>query len=159
MIHIIGTAHSKTQFWSDAIRRGESLDTCTAIVERFESYLSSTAISLNAAVIAEENSEYCVGQMEGGSSVAKKVADELKARHIYCDPDPDPDPEGRRALNIREGREIIWMERVQPLFPNGTSIIFVCGACHSLSFRLLLERNGIDARIHCKDWMILSAHR
>ncbi len=150
MIYIIGTAHSKTQFWSDPIRQGESLDTCAAIVERFESYLRGAAISLNATVIAEENSEYRVGLMEGGSSVAKKVAEVLGARHIYC----DPDPEERRALNVQnaEDREIIWMHRVQPLFPNGTSIIFVCGADHSLTFRSVLERNGIDARIHCQDF-------
>jgi hypothetical protein len=62
MIHIIGTAHSKTQFWSDAIKQGESLDTCVAIVERFESYLRDAAASLIAAVIAEESSEWSVGR-------------------------------------------------------------------------------------------------
>jgi hypothetical protein len=150
MIHIIGTAHSKTQFWSDAIRQDRSAETCPADVERFESYLRRTAISLNAMVIAEENSKYLVDLREGGSSVAKKVAKELGARHIYC----DPDPEERRALNIQkpEDREPIWMHRVQPFSPNGTSIIFVCGADHSLTFRSLLERNGIHARIHCQDW-------
>jgi hypothetical protein len=151
MIYIIGTAHSKTQFWSDAIRRGESLDTCTAIVERFEAYLRHAAISLNAMVIAEENSEYGVDLMAGGSSVAKKVAEELGARHIYC----DPDPEERRTLNIQrpEDRELIWMGRVQSISPNGISIIFVCGADHSRTFQSLLERNGIHALIHCQDWM------
>jgi len=150
MIYLIGTAHSKTQFWSDAIRRGESMDTCAAIVERFESYLRGAAISLNATVIAEESSEYRVRLMEGGSSVAKKVAEELGLRHIYC----DPDPEERRALNVQnsEDREIIWMHRVQALFPNGSSLLFVCGADHSLTFRSALESNGIDARIHCRDW-------
>jgi hypothetical protein len=150
MIYIIGTAHSKTQFWSDAIRKGESLDTCAAIVERFESYLRGATISLKATVIAEENSEYLVESMKGGSSVARKVAEELGVRHVYC----DPDREERSAMNIQnaEDRETIWMRRVQPLFPNTASIIFVCGADHSLTFRSVLERNAIDARIYCQDW-------
>ena len=40
MIHIIGTAHGKTQYWSDLISKGESLDTCPVIVERFEFVLA-----------------------------------------------------------------------------------------------------------------------
>ncbi len=150
MIHIIGTAHTKTQFWSDAIRRGESLDTCAAIVECFESYLRDAAISLNAKAIAEENSKHRVDQMEGGSSVAKKVADELGLLHAYC----DPDPEERRSLGIQrpEDREPIWMDRIQPFSPNETSIIFVCGGDHSITFRSLIERGGLHARIHCQDW-------
>jgi len=151
MIHIVGTAHSKTQFWSDAIRRGESLDTCAAIVELFESYLRDAAISLNTTVIAEENSKHCVDQMVGGSSVAKKVADELGLRHAYC----DPDPEERRSLGIQrpEDRERIWMDRIQSFSPNETSIIFICGADHSVTFRSLLERGALHAQILCQDWM------
>ena len=82
--------------------------------------------------------------------VAKNVADELGLRHAYC----DPDSEERLSLNIQrpEDREPIWMARIQPLSPNETSIIFVCGAEHSVSFQSLLERNGLHARIHCQDW-------
>ena len=150
MIYIIGTAHTKTQFWSDAIRRGESLDTCTAIVERFESYLRDAAICLNAKVIAEENSQYLVDQIEGGFSVAKKVAEELGLLHAYC----DPDAEERRSLGIRlEDREPIWMDRIKHFSPNETSIIFVSGADHSITFQAVLERGGLHARIHCQDWM------
>jgi hypothetical protein len=152
MIHIIGTAHGKTQYWSDLIRKAESLDTCPVIVERFESYLQDAAISLNATAIAEENSKQLVDQLEGGSSVAKKVAEELDLRHAYCDPDLDE----RASLGVgihKEDREPIWMDRIQPLSPNETSIIFVCGACHSVSFHSLLERNSLHARIHCQDWM------
>ena len=39
MIHIIGTAH-RTQYWSDAIRQNKSIDTCAAIVGRFEKLLA-----------------------------------------------------------------------------------------------------------------------
>ena len=105
MIHIIGTAYSRTQFWSDAIRHHVSIDTCASIVERFESYLRNTTLSLNAQVIAEENSRYRVDQMEGGSSVAQQVAEDVGTDHVYC----DPDPEERRSLNITspEDRELI----------------------------------------------------
>jgi hypothetical protein len=150
MIHIIGTAHSKTQFWSDAIKKGESLDTSAEIVERFESYLREVSVSSAATVIAEENSKYAVDQKVGGASVAKKIGEELALEHIYC----DPDPEERRSLNIQrpEDRESIWMDRIQPFSPNETSIIFVCGADHCASFQSLLERSGLHARIHCQDW-------
>jgi hypothetical protein len=70
--------------------------------------------------------------IRGRLSVAKKVAEELWVRHIYCDPDRNE----RQALNIRtnEDRETIWMHRVRPFSPNEVSIVFVCGADHSLTF-------------------------
>jgi hypothetical protein len=150
MIHIIGTAHS-TQCWSDAVRKNEAANTCRVTVRRFESYLRDAATSLNATVIAEEFSRQLVDKLPGGSSVAEKVPDELGLRHAYC----DPDLEERTALNVTnpEDREPIWMERIRPFSPNDTSIIFVCGATHSVSFHLLIERNGIYARIHCQDFM------
>jgi hypothetical protein len=67
-------------------RQRQSLDTCAELIEDFEAYLRNTAISLQAKVIAEENSNYLVLQMMGGLSVAKKVAEELGVRHVYCDP-------------------------------------------------------------------------
>ena len=61
LIHIIETAHGKTQYWSDLIRKGELLDTCPVIVERFELYLRDAAISINATTIAEEKSNWRAG--------------------------------------------------------------------------------------------------
>src|ERR1700730_9108077 len=113
MIHIIGTDHSKTQFWSDAIRRDASLDTCAAIVERFEAYLRGAATSLKASVISEEMSKERVVLMGSGAlSVAKKVAEELGLRHAYC----DPDLEERRCIHSKD-REPIWMACIQPFSP------------------------------------------
>jgi hypothetical protein len=154
MIYIIGTAHTKTQFWSDAIRDGSSLDTCAAVVEHFEAYLREAANSLRAKVMAEENSQHMVLRFEGGSSVAKKVAGELRMHHVYCDPDPSE----RQALNIQtnDDRETVWMQRIRPFSPNEISIVLICGADHSRTFRALLERNGLHAQIYCQDWMIWS---
>ena len=59
MIHIIGTAHERTQYWSDAIRRGESIDTNSEIVQQFELYLREAVDSLAATAIAEELSQQC----------------------------------------------------------------------------------------------------
>jgi len=47
--------------------------------------------------------------LEGGSSVAKKVAEELGLRHAYCDPDLG----GRASLGVgihQEDREPIWVK-------------------------------------------------
>ena len=77
MIHIIGTAHERTQYWSDAIRRGELIDTNSEIVQQFELYLREAVDSLAATAIAEELSQQCFKEREGGSSVCKKVADDL----------------------------------------------------------------------------------
>jgi hypothetical protein len=152
VIHIIGTAHSRTQWWSDAIRANESLDTNRATVEQFESYVRETANSLRATAIAEELSKHIVDSIAGGVSVAKKVADELRLCHLFCDPDEAERRELRIETNHR--REAFWLARVQALRPNNTSVIFVCGANHSSSFCLMLERHSIDARIHCRDWML-----
>src|SRR5258706_2356197 len=153
MTNLPGTAHRKSYFWYDPLRDGSSLETCAAIVERFEAYLREAAISLRAKVMAEENSQYMVLRFEGGSSVAKKVAGELRMHHVYCDPDPSE----RQALNItNEDRETIWMQRIRPFSPNEISIVLICGADHSRTFRALLERNGLHAQIYCQDWMIWS---
>jgi hypothetical protein len=60
MRRIVGTHHSKIQFWSDAIRRNESFETCHAMVEQFQQYLLETAQRFDARVIAEENNERLV---------------------------------------------------------------------------------------------------
>jgi hypothetical protein len=144
MIHIIGTRHS-LQYWSDAIRRGEDCDADPATVERFEHYLQDVARSLRATVIAEEMSQQCVEQRQGGASVAKQVANRLGLLHLFCDPD-----QGERDASHE--REAFWATRVQPLSPNNTSLIFVCGADHSHSFKGVLESYGLRARVHCDDW-------
>jgi hypothetical protein len=157
MIHIIGTDHRKAKVWSDLIRQGGDLDTCAAIVGRFENFLRDAATSFNATVFAEELSKQLVEQLNA-ASVAKTVADELGLQHVYCDPDLNE----RNALGVgkhQDDREPIWMDRIRRFFPNEPSIIFVCGADHSLSFQSLLQRSGLDARGHCKDWTKTRAAR
>jgi hypothetical protein len=146
MIHIIGTAHELTQYWSDAIRRGESIDTNSEI----ERYLLDAVGSLAATALAEELSQQCVEERVGGMSVCKKVADDLGLRHLFCDPDHDE----RRELNITtaDQREDLWVSRVATLVARENSVIFVCGVDHCSTFRAKLERRGLQARIHCDDW-------
>jgi hypothetical protein len=150
MIHLIGTAHERTQYWSDAIRCGESTDTNSEIVQQFEQYLRNAVASLAATAIAEELSQKCVEERAGGMSVCKKVADDLGLHHLFCDPDHDE----RRKLNITttDQRESVWASRVATLAPNETSVIFVCGVDHCSTFLAKLEQRGLRARIHCDDW-------
>jgi hypothetical protein len=154
MIHIIGTAHS-VQCWSDAIKSGIDCDADPTTVKRFERYLHDAALLLGVTAIAEELSQKAVEQRRGGSSVAKEVARRLGLRHFFCDPDRDE----REALGVSTGvdREAVWASRLEPLSPNETSMIFLCGANHSDTFKRTLERRGLDARIHCDDWTLLKA--
>jgi len=150
MIHIIGTAHERTQYWSDAIRRSESIDTTAKIVQQFEEYLRQEVRSLAATAIAEELNRQCVEQREGGIAVCKKVANEMGLHHLFCDPDRDE----RQKLGITtiDERESIWVDRVTRLAPNDSSVIFVCGADHCSTFRAKLEQRGLQAQVHCDDW-------
>ena len=83
-------------------------------------------------------------------SVCKKVADEARLQHLFCDP-PQND---RQKLNIMtaDRREDFWVSCVIALVPNETSVIFVCGATHCSTFRAKLEQRGLQVRIHCDDW-------
>ena len=150
MIHIIGTAHEQTQYWSDAIKSGEAIDTTREIVCQFEKYLQGAVGLLAATAIAEELNQQCVEQREGGMSVCKKVADDIGLHHLFCDPDHNE----RQKLNIMtaDEREDFWFTCVAALAPNETSVIFVCGAAHCRTFREKLEQRGLQARIHCDDW-------
>jgi hypothetical protein len=153
MIHIIGTKHS-LQCWSDAIRNGEDCDADPATVERFEQHLQEVAVMLRATVIAEELSQQCVEERQGGASVAKQVADRLGLHHLFCDPNRGE----RKAGGISTGpeRESFWASCIQPFLPNNISLIFVCGADHSRTFKAMLENCGLQARVHCDDWTLRS---
>jgi hypothetical protein len=151
MIHIIGIAHS-LQYWSDAIKSGIDCDSDPATVEQFERYLHEAVLSLRATAIAEELSKRSVEERQGGASVAKQVADRLGLRHLFCDPDRSE----REALGISTSRdrEELWASRLEPLSPNDASIIFLCGAKHSDSFKMTLEHRGLHVRVHCDDWTL-----
>jgi hypothetical protein len=151
MIHIIGTRHS-LQCWSDAIRNGVDCDADSATVERFEHYLQEVAGMLHATVIAEELSQENVEQRQGGASVAKQVADRMGLRHLFC----DANRRERESLGIstHDARECVWVSRIQPLLPNNISMVFVCGADHSQTFKATLENCGLHVRVHCDDWTL-----
>jgi hypothetical protein len=116
---------------------------------------------LRATVIAEELSQQCVEERQGGASVAKQVADRLGLHHLFCDPNRGE----RKAGGISTGpeRESFWASCIQPFLPNNISLIFVCGAdlfvCgadHSRTFKAMLENCGLQARVHCDDWTLRS---
>jgi hypothetical protein len=73
MIYLIGTRHS-LQVWTDATRKGVSLDARPQDVTAFESYLLNSAQSLKADIIAEEASDESVAAYgQGASSVATSL--------------------------------------------------------------------------------------
>jgi hypothetical protein len=180
MIHIIGTRHA-LQVWTDAKRKGESIEAKKKDVEAFEKCLTDAARSLRADLIAEEANEEFVGRHgQGAFSVAEAVARKFGIRHLFCDPDTGE----RRAMGLKTGgeltahataianatghdfmdvhdaelkknfpaREAFWLERLGRFEPNKKSIIFVCGADHVDSFKALLESKEIAARVHYRDW-------
>lgn len=149
MIFIIGTAHS-LQYWSDAIRAGEDMDSDSARVLQFEQYLHDTACLVGATAIAEELSQQLVEERQGGESVARNIANRLKLSHLFCD--PDRGERGMFAISDVQQREAFWADRLAQLFPNNTSVIFVCGASHSASFLNTLQNRKMNACVHCDDW-------
>jgi hypothetical protein len=153
LIHIVGTAHS-TQMWSDAIKNGTSCDAKRATIEKFQSYLREVAVSLRATAIAEELSRQVVKQRDGGASVAEQVARDLKLQHHYCDPDREERQERHIESTDVAAREEFWLTCLQPLDPNATSIVFVCGADHCETFKAMLDKRKLQAQIHCPDWTL-----
>lgn len=152
MIYIIGTRHS-LQVWTDAVRKGESLDASPQEVAAFESYLLNSTQSLNAGIIAEEASEESVAAYVGGSSVAKGVAAQLGIKHLFCDPDTAQRRSiGKVGEELDAAREAVWLEHLEGCDPNNRSVIFVCGAKHVDTFKDRLDSKQILAEIHCADW-------
>jgi hypothetical protein len=180
MIHIIGTRHS-LQIWTPAKRHGESLDATKEAVERFECYLADAARALKAEVIAEEASEEWIeAHGEGASSVAKDVAGKLDVQHIFCDANTTERRSlglmaeeellnHAMAVWVRTGgefqdvyaeelkkqtpiREAFWLGRLKECGPDDRSIVFVCGADHVDTFKVLLEAQNISASILRRDW-------
>jgi hypothetical protein len=91
-------------------------------------------------------------ERQGGASVAKQVADRLGLRHLFCD--PDRNEREALAISTSRDREDLWASGLESLSPNETSIIFLCGAKHSDTFKMTLEHWGLHARVHCDDWTV-----
>jgi hypothetical protein len=107
--------------------------------------LQAVATTVHAAAIAEELSRECIEERQGGASVAKQVADCLGLRHLYCD--PESGERSAHGISNSDQREEFWISRIQQLIPNSTSVIFVCGANHSPSFKAKLDARGLHAQI------------
>lgn len=75
-IYLVGVNHSCQSYRND---KPESI--------RFLKYLKTIATSHAITCICEEFNEVAVKIQKGEGSTAKMVADDLKIKHIYCDPD------------------------------------------------------------------------
>lgn len=176
MIHIIGVDRYY-QVSTDAKRQGAAKKE----MARFQRYLSAAAKRLGAQTIAEQASEEWVeGHGPGAISVARRAAVLNNIRHRYCDPDTSErracglKTEGElwdiaNSIAMRTRRDIVevWKGEIEKSFPaleaiwlnrlkvrglDKIAVIFVCGAGHTDTFKAGLEANGIEARIHCRDW-------
>ncbi|MFH0908516.1 MAG: hypothetical protein V1929_07125 [bacterium] len=90
MIHIIGLNH-RYQF------EGPGNDW-----ETFYAFLTQHALTLHPDLLAEELDEECILNDGARNSVARRVATEQAARHLFV----DPDTEERRRCGIKGYREI-----------------------------------------------------
>src|SRR5579862_7637327 len=178
MIHIIGSAHS---LQIRSISTLNAAAGTAERLEEFEKYLQDATETVHATVIAEELSEERVlRDGPDALSVAKNVATRLSIRHAYCDPNIEErraiglkagkelaeytkkiakDTGGNflefHSKEVRknfETREAIWIKRLEKYAPNDTSVIFVCGADHVDTFRAALDKKGLVATVHCRDW-------
>jgi hypothetical protein len=176
MIHIIGMDRYY-QVSTDAKRQGAANQDIT----RFQRYLGAAVKRLGAKMIAEQASgEWVEGHGPGAKSVAQRVAVLNNIRHRYCDPDTGErralglKAEGelwdiangiamKTHRNIVEvwreevrnnfhAWEAIWVDRLKVRGLDKMAVIFVCGADHADTLKAVLQTNGIEALIHCRDW-------
>lgn len=184
MIHIIGTCH-KTQIWTDLVKKKALGAAPLSKVEDFQKYLTDAAISLCAGVIGEEMSEDRILAFgHNATSVAQLVARRLNLPHVFCEPNYTERQElGLRAgdemvdhvngianrtdrgfLEVQSEevrkqfavRESFWVTRLAPHDPDTNSVVFICGADHCETFSETLRQKGLEARLHCPDWTLLS---
>jgi hypothetical protein len=118
------------------------------------------------------------------TSVAQLVARHLKIAHVFSEPNQSERQElGLRAGNemvehvhgianrtgtaflevhaeeVRKQfavRESFWATRLAPHNPDTNSMVFVCGADHCETFPETLRQKGLEAKLHCPDWTLLS---
>jgi hypothetical protein len=176
MIHIIGMDRYY-QVSTDAKRQGAAKQE----LAQFQRYLSGVVKRLGAQMIAEQASEEWVkGHGPGAMSIAGRAAVLNNIRHRYCDPDTDElracglKTEGElwdiaNSVAVRTRRDIVevWREEIRKSVPaqeavwlnrlkvrglGKMTVIFVCGADHADTFKAALQANGIEARIHCRNW-------
>jgi hypothetical protein len=53
-------------------------------------------------------------------------------------------------------RETFWATRLAEYNPQANPVVFICGANHSETFHETLGEKGMEARVHCPDWTLLS---
>jgi hypothetical protein len=155
MIYIVGAAHS-LQIWTQAVERGESLDTSLKLLRNFQRYLERQARKFRATLLAEELSAEAVARRGPDSySTMQQSAERLGVPHLFC----DPNSAERLALGLGNDaqsfsrRELVWIERLAPvLCEPDSAAIFVCGAEHVSSFRSKLPARDIPAEILIEDW-------
>jgi hypothetical protein len=149
MFHIVGTNH-ELQHTAKPFRA--LADMVNIARDDLKAYLERLAEEIQPAMIAEE---YCQDLMELAPSNVKRVADNLRIAHRFCDPDVyererlglplgihNCDPEREQYFAIKE---CYWLDRLHDVVDQ--EVLFVCGAEHVPSFTRLLNERGIAVAV------------
>lgn len=141
--------------------------------EEFHALVAATCQEQDIKGIAEEMSLDALSLYGAKQSVCKQVADSFRIPHCYCDPSIEEqkklgidqpgkiglsgfsairgphevDPEERASSAIRER---CWLEHMLKL--DSWPVLFVCGAHHTESFRVLLQANDIIVHVLVPNW-------
>ena len=139
----------------------------------FRTYIGHLHETTPFRAIAEEMSPEELANRRSALSICAEFANEVGIHHRYC----DPNNEQRRGLRVRHQniikadgwlyswsqeriqqeiqtshsiRERYWLDRLFEL--DRWPVLFVCGACHIESFRLLAEGHALSVGIAAYDW-------
>jgi hypothetical protein len=112
------------------------------------------------AVVQEVGDDYLAQDLRGEATRLRKIADSLGVRWKNTDLTQlereqrglkTDAPKGTPAwLKLQDAREAHWLKCLHTL--DMWPVLFVCGGCHSVRFRNLLVRDGLDARIEVERW-------
>jgi len=93
-----------------------------------------------------------------GNSTTRSIVDDLKIKHLFC----DPDKEKRKKLGIPclnddkqkncSMREVLWFQETEPYLRDDKNVIFVCGPEHCESFSKLVTKNNYPTTTLVQCW-------
>lgn len=173
MVFLIGTNHKVQYIYKNTNRNRPLIE----LSKSFARYLEEQV--KDSKMIAEELNEEAIRRNinEAKDSTACSVAGKLGIDHKFC----DPDPAERKTLGIPSESEIkkqlglgiclndeelkklveeekkywhikeqFWLDEIKDKLHE--PIIFICGSDHIERFKLLVVREGYEAKILCKNW-------
>ena len=141
--------------------------------EKFEEYIFDACIKYGIKSIGEEMCKDALDEFSVTQSTVKIAAEKNGIPHTYCGPGrKEREARGilgesllealrihnewtdeefnNEVLKDRKKRELIWVERIKPVYED--PMLFVCGIGHLDTFSQLLKTNGYICVILEKQW-------